>query len=107
MNTPKTASLHQISSRRDINGNCYHAATYTDHATGRSCSFTVDAASNARFAMHRSGMGHDFGAVILTEEQLPIRRFHSLVKPWPYAGCTAAEIAAHINKALAGQEVEP
>ena len=97
---PIKAALHIINSRRDIYGNCYWAATYTDTATGRGCSFTVAARSNCEVAMYRGGMEHQHGEVLTTYEELPIRQYNRTVKGWPYAGCVEADIAAHIRAAL-------
>jgi hypothetical protein len=73
--------LDTVSSRRDIYGNCYHAAFLTRLSDGAKLQGIVDAPSNVRSYLHRCDAAR-FGEQELheTETELPIREFNRLVK---------------------------
>ena len=70
-----------VSSKRDIYGNCYHAATITRVPDGLQLTGTVDAPSNVRMYIYRNKLAA-FGENEIHETQttLPIRQFNALTK---------------------------
>ena len=72
-----------VSSKRDIYGNCYHAATITRVSDNLSLSGTVDAPSNVAHYLNKNGLacfGHN--EVHETQTTLPIREFNRLTKQY-------------------------
>jgi hypothetical protein len=102
-NTPITGILEIFNSRRDSNGNCYWAFTYTDVATGKTVSANISGGesniSGIRRHLNPEVEGWDRSIKYSTTE-LPIREFNRLKKDWPYAGCASEDIAEFIREQL-------
>ncbi len=97
---PIKAILESLYSKRDLNGNCYWAFRYTDTASGKQVCGTVSGGeSNVRSLLRPLGLESQDVHSTITE--LPIREFNRLTKPWPYAGCTAEDLAKYVRKVLA------
>jgi hypothetical protein len=90
------------SSRIDVNGNRYHAATVLNKETGKQLLLNIDGTSNLRGALlglfgeweEQKKHSHVF------ERELPIREFNRFSKLAVYAGCTGPEIAQMIHSEL-------
>lgn len=95
------AILSIFTAARDRNGNCYHAAQYTDTATGVTVKFgNIGGASNMD-SLPRL-LGYDTSNVYYTREVLPIRQWQRFTKSWPYLCNHADEKAvAAVKTALA------
>ncbi len=97
------ASLETLNSRRDRAGNCYFAFVYTDHATGKTARGTVSGGEgNVRGIVYElNGKSWEPRNVLTSSRELGVREFDRMVKGWPYAGCTPAELAAFVRAELA------
>ena len=72
-----------VTSKRDIYGNCYHAATITRVSDNLTLCGTVDAASNVRGYLYKNGMARiGENEIHETETVLPIRQFNRLTKQY-------------------------
>lgn len=70
--------IHVVSSKRDIYGNCYHAAIITRVSDGTALIGTINSDSNARFYVRKAGIEWD--SLHETSETLPIRQYNRYVK---------------------------
>jgi hypothetical protein len=97
------AILSIFTAARDRNGNCYHAAQYTDTATGVSIQFgNIGGASNMNALPGL--LGYDWENVYLMHAVLPIRQWQRFTKAWPYIANHANETAvAAVKTALEGK----
>lgn len=93
MNHSIKAILVVYTAARDRNGNCYHAARYTDCATGASVRFgNIGGSSNMNGLPGLLGI--DLSNVWQSQEVLPIRQWGRLTKDWPYIANHADDKAA-------------
>ena len=101
-----TASLTAYYSRRDIYGNCYWAFEYTDSATGCTVRGTVSGGeSNIRQIMFEmNGGNYEPYNTLWYSHELPIRKFNSLTRDWPHAGCNPVELARWIRERMTSKE---
>lgn len=74
-----------VSSKRDINGNTYHAVTYKRVSDGATLSGTIDSASNAGHYLHKVG-AIEFGKnqTHCTSATVSIREFNRFTKGMKY-----------------------
>jgi hypothetical protein len=97
---PVKVILETLYSRRDKSGNCYFAFRYTDAASGKQVVGTASGGeSNVRSMLRPLGL--DSEEVYSTIKDLGIREFNYLTRNWPYAGCTAEQVAAFVQAKLA------
>lgn len=96
--TKITGILHIYTAARDVNGNCYHAAIYTDTATGASVKFGNIGGSSNMDGLPRL-LGHDISTTYRVHEVLPIREWNRLTRDWPYLANHADEKAVVAVKA--------
>lgn len=78
-----TGILHVLTAARDRNGNCYHAAVYTDTATGAVVRFNNIGGPSNLDSLPRL-LGHDLSTTYQVREVLPIREWQRLTRGWPY-----------------------
>lgn len=74
-----------VSSKRDLNGNCYHAATITRTSDNLQLAGTIDSPGNVYSYICRAGLAA-FGQneVHETQTTLPIRQFNALTKRYKH-----------------------
>lgn len=70
--------IEVTTSKRDLNGNCYHAATITKTENGESIEGTIDAPSNVQMYLRRANV--EWNEMRMTESVLPIRQFNAATK---------------------------
>lgn len=94
-------TLEILNSRIDKYGNCYYAMRYNDHATDRTVVGLISGnESNLYAACKHIRKGDDSKGVMVSQSSMPIRKFDTVTKGWPYAGCTPEEIANFIHTEL-------
>jgi hypothetical protein len=98
----KLLSVRHYTSKRDVNGNCYHALEVTDLKTNRTA-LGLLSGDNGRHGIFRL-FGEDWQTVsdlaYCNDMVLGVREFNRLIKNAPYAGCTADEIVAWIASSV-------
>mgnify|MGYP001359597847 CR=1 FL=1 len=101
------AILTIYTAARDRNGNSYHAAKYTDTATGAVVRFgNISGANNMSGLAKMLGFAdYDSDAIYTTHQTLPIREWQRLTKDWPYVCNHAdAKAVAAIQVAVSAQD---
>jgi hypothetical protein len=96
--TKRVIFISQVfSSKRDLNGNCYHALTLTRAIDGKSYSGRIDCRENHYYTLRKiaESLG---GENLYLAETLPIREFQRLVKDWSYLGCSGEEIIENCQR---------
>ena len=92
------AILLTINSRRDQNGNSYHAFRYTDCETGFNVEALADGESTILQAVNN--LPHGSTGYYWTQQEHGKRDFKAKCGQWPYAGCNPNEIAAFIKATI-------
>jgi len=88
-----------VNSKRDINGNCYWAAFYTNTLTGKSVWFAANCQSNAESV--GLALAGEWAGVYTTTSELSIRDWKCKFQNLPYLNdCDTKEAAKTINAAL-------
>lgn len=90
----KTVTIY--SSRADIYGNRYFAFSFSDESGAEVEAKFNGGESNIRSAL-RLEMGLEWDQMHYREQELKIREFNRMVKSWPYAGCSSADLARYIT----------
>lgn len=92
--------LEAIQSRRDVNGNTYHAMRYTDCATGLVvCAVDCGGESNIHavsYELSPDGAGIHY---ILTE--VGKKQYSRMTKDWKFVSCDEKALAAYIRAEIA------
>jgi hypothetical protein len=65
--------VETVSSKRDVNGNCYHVATITSTRTGASLAFHANSRTHAAQLVY--GVTGDHECAHCSEATIPIREF--------------------------------
>lgn len=97
-----TGTLESLSHKTDSNGNRHFALRYTDHITGHIVVGTVSGGdSNIHGILRHWNSSDDWDrSIIYRREEMGKREYNQLVKDWPYAGCTPADLAQFIRERL-------
>jgi len=84
--------VHTITSKRDMNGNCYHSATFTSTVSGSSFNMPdTGGENNATHFARKAGLNWD--EISSTQATLPIRQYNAIVKSWKFITWEDAERA--------------
>lgn len=74
-----------VSSKRDSNGNCYHAVTITRLSDGATLQGAIDSPSNMRgYLLRCKAVEAGANEYHETNAEMPIRQFNRLVKGFIY-----------------------